>query len=103
MTGDLIIEDNCRELVGKTVDTFKRLDVLVANAGILSAGRLENMKMEDYDKVMNVNCRSVVFMNQLVIPHLAETKGNIVNVSSAAGLRAVNSSFYNIMIMINSN
>jgi NADP-dependent 3-hydroxy acid dehydrogenase YdfG len=45
--------------------------------------------MEDFDKVMNINCRVVVLMNKLVIPYLAETKGNIVNVSSVAGLRAV--------------
>lgn len=89
MTGDLTIEKDCHLFIEKTFEKFKRLDVLVANAGVVSASRLENMKMEDFDRVMNINCRVVVLMNKLVIPYLAETKGNIVNVSSVAGLRAV--------------
>lgn len=89
MTGDLTVEENCHFLIAKTIETFKRIDVLVANAGIVSASRLENMKMEDFDKVMNINCRVVVLMNKLVIPYLSETKGNIINVSSVAGIRAV--------------
>ncbi|KAK4004969.1 3-hydroxyacyl-CoA dehydrogenase type-2 [Daphnia magna] len=88
MTGDLTVEENCHFLIAKTIETFKRIDVLVANAGIVSASRLENMKMEDFDKVMNINCRVVVLMNKLVIPYLSETKGNIINVSSVAGIRA---------------
>ncbi len=43
--------------IEKTFDTFKRIYVVVANAGIVSSSRLENLKMEDFDKVMNINCR----------------------------------------------
>ena len=89
MIGDLTEEAHCQDLINKTIDTFQRLDLLVANAGLLSADSLENLEMDDFDRVMNLNCRSVVVINQLAIPHLAKTKGNIVNVSSTAGLRAV--------------
>lgn len=89
MNGDLTIEKDCQNVIAKTIEHFKRLDVLVANAGIFSLGSLETMKMDDFDKVMNTNCRAVIYMNQLVIPYLAETKGNIVNVASYAGLRPV--------------
>eukprot|EP00058_Branchiostoma_floridae_P013017 XP_002598505.1 hypothetical protein BRAFLDRAFT_57206 [Branchiostoma floridae] len=45
--------------------------------------------MAKYDKLMNVNLRSVVALTQLCVPHLAKTRGAVVNVSSIAGLRAV--------------
>lgn len=38
---------------------------------------------------MNVNVRSVFMLTKLAVPHLLKTKGNIVNVSSVAGLRSV--------------
>lgn len=91
MTGDLTIEKDCQDLVQNTINAFKRLDVLVANAGIISAGGLQQLLLEDFDRIMRLNCRSVVYLNKLVIPYLEETKGNIVNVSSGAGLRAVSS------------
>lgn len=89
MTGDLTIEKDCQDLVQNTIDTFKRLDVLVANAGILGVGGLQHVTMDDFDKVMRLNCRSVLNLNKLVVPHLTETKGNIVNVSSLAALKSV--------------
>ena len=61
----------------------------VNSAGILVSGPLESISMEEYDKQMNINCRSVVCLSQLAVPHLVKTKGNIVNVSSITGMRSV--------------
>ena len=47
------------------------------------------MTMDQYDELMNINCRSIVLLMKLCTPHLIESKGNIVNVSSVTGLRAV--------------
>lgn len=89
ITGDMSIEKDCEEAVKKTIDKFKKLDVLVPCAGILLTGPLETIALEDYDKQMNINCRSIVLLMKLCIPYLVESKGNIVNVSSVTGLRAV--------------
>lgn len=91
MTGDLTDDAHCQQIVKSTIGQFKQLDVLVANAGIFDMNKLETTPMERYDKVMRLNTRTVFYLMQLSLPHLVETKGNIVTVSSIAGLRAVRS------------
>lgn len=59
------------------------------NAGIQVGGSILNTSLADYDKQMDINVRSVYHLTMLAIPHLIKTQGNIVNVSSCAGLRAV--------------
>lgn len=76
------------KLVTDTVDQFKRLDVLVNAAGIIANGSIENTELADWDKMMNINLRSVFYIMHKCIPHLETTKGNIVNVSSVTGPRA---------------
>lgn len=85
----MAVEKDCEDAVNKTIEKFKKLDVLVPSAGILITGPLETISLEEYDKQMNINCRSVVLLMKLCSPHLIETKGNVVNVSSVTGLRAV--------------
>ena len=63
--------------------------MLVPAAGILTTGSIEAMTMDQYDELMNINCRSIVLLMKLCTPHIIESKGNIVNVSSVTGLRAV--------------
>ena len=87
--GDLSEEETCTTVVANTVSKFHQLDVLVNSAGILVTGSLEAMTLEDYDRQMNINVRSVIQACKLAAPHLITTKGNIVNVSSVTGLRAV--------------
>lgn len=83
------VEKDVEASVNKTIETFSRLDVLVPSAGILNRGSIETLSMEEYDQLMNINMRSVMLIMKLATPHLIATKGNIVNVSSVTGLRAV--------------
>ena len=64
------------------------------NAGILEGGGIENTSLDQYDRLMNINVRSIYHLTMLCVPHLIATKGSIVNVSSITGLRAV--SFYDL-------
>jgi NAD(P)-dependent dehydrogenase (short-subunit alcohol dehydrogenase family) len=64
------------------------LDVLVNSAGVLVTGDTLSLSMDEYDRCMNINTRSVFVMTQACLPHLIKSKGNIVNVSSVAGLRS---------------
>ena len=75
-------------IVTETIDNFGRIDVLVNSAGIIMNGSIENTTLDDWDKMMNINLRSVFVLSQKCVPHLEETKGNIVNVSSVAGTRS---------------
>ncbi len=88
ISADVTIEREAARAVGETIERFKRLDVLVNAAGGLSNGTIETTSLESWDEMMNVNLRAVFHLMQLAVPHLAEHRGNIVNVSSVTGLRA---------------
>lgn len=55
---------------------------------MLETGSIEETSMEQYDYIMNTNLRSVYHLTMLAVPHLTKTQGNIVNVSSVAGIRS---------------
>ncbi len=80
-------------VVAETIENFGQIDVLVNSAGVIKGGNIENTTIDDWDKMMNINVRSVFNMIQRCVPHLIATKGSIVNVSSVAGTR----SFPNIL------
>ncbi|KAK1132282.1 hypothetical protein K0M31_016402 [Melipona bicolor] len=88
ITGELNNEKDVENIVKSTIKHYGKLDVLVNNAGILENGSIENTSLEQYDRVFNTNVRSIYHLTMLAVPHIVETKGNIVNVSSVAGLRS---------------
>ncbi len=75
-------------MVAETVDAFGHIDVLVNAAGIIKGGSIEDTTLDDWDKMMTVNLRSVFYLTQKCVPHITEQTGNIVNISSVAGTRA---------------
>merc|ERR1712150_174930 len=85
---ELTNEKDCEKIINETVAKFGKLDILVNNAGVLEMGNIENTTMEQYDRVMNVNVRSIYQLTMLATPELIKTKGNIVNISSVNGIRS---------------
>lgn len=88
VTADVTKEDDVKEIIEATIGRFGRLDVLINNAGIIEAAGIEDTSLEQYDRVFNTNVRSLYQLTNLAVPYLIESKGNIVNVSSVAGIRA---------------
>ena len=71
------------------------LNVLVHAAGIVVNGNTMSLSVEDYDRCMNINARSAFIITQKVLPHLLETKGSIVHVSSVTGIVEISYSVKN--------
>jgi meso-butanediol dehydrogenase/(S,S)-butanediol dehydrogenase/diacetyl reductase len=87
---DVAIENDIKELVSFTLDTYSKIDILCNNAGI--TGDLENIhdqKGDNWLNVYNVNVLGAVYATKHVALHMQERQqGSIVNTASVAGIRA---------------
>ncbi|XP_050463228.1 3-oxoacyl-[acyl-carrier-protein] reductase FabG-like [Cataglyphis hispanica] len=88
VTGELTDETDVKNIIDSTIKHYGKLDVLINNAGVLEAGNIESTNLEQYDRVFNINVRSIYQLTTLAVPYLIKTKGNIVNVSSVCGIRS---------------
>ncbi len=87
---DVSDERAVREMISSIKNTFKRLDVLVNNAGTTAAWKpkdLETLSLEEWDKVFAVNVRGLFQVTRACIPLLKESRGCVVNTASIVGLR----------------
>jgi NAD(P)-dependent dehydrogenase (short-subunit alcohol dehydrogenase family) len=73
-------------LVETTVEEYDRLDVMVNNAGIGRAGTIEELTLEEWDDVIQINLSGVMYGSRAALPHLKQTDGCIINVASIYGL-----------------
>ena len=81
--------EDAKILVDKTIASYGTVDVLFNNAGTLSLTALQNVSLEEWNQVMNVNVTSSLYLTQLVAPIMkAKGKGVIINTSSVAGFGA---------------
>jgi len=85
---DVTVASDCERTVRDTVAKFGRLDILINAAGIIANGTIENTTLQQWDTMFKINVRSVFYLMHLAMPHLIETKGNVVNVSSVNGQRS---------------
>ncbi|XP_076371827.1 3-oxoacyl-[acyl-carrier-protein] reductase FabG-like [Tachypleus tridentatus] len=85
IVGDLTIESDIERIMKSTIDTYGRLDILVNNAGIVVLDSAEDGSLATLDLVWKTNVRAVYHLTMLAVPHLIESKGSIVNVSSVLG------------------
>ncbi|GAA2658368.1 MULTISPECIES: SDR family NAD(P)-dependent oxidoreductase [Nonomuraea] len=83
---DVSDSDDCRRIVQTALDTFGALHVLFNNAGIIRRTTALDLDVEEWDRVMAVNVRSVFLMCKHAIPAMTEG-GSIVNTGSGWGLK----------------
>lgn len=87
--GDVRDADRLHEVVGAAMAAFGRLDILVANAGILHNARIDRLDPADFDRVVATNLGGVFRSIHAVAPVMIEQgRGRIVAISSMAGRRA---------------
>lgn len=83
---DVTDQKRCQELVKTTLRVFQRIDFLVNNAGISMRANFSEVDMEVLRKVMETNFWGSVYCSRYALPHIIETRGSIVGISSICGV-----------------
>lgn len=85
---DVSKRDDVEQLAQKAVAHFGRIDVLINNAGTMPGALMSALKVDEWDKMIDVNVKGVLYGIAAVLPTmLAQHSGHIINLSSVAGLK----------------
>ena len=88
--GDMTNNDDLDKLINETLHHFKGIDILVNNAGLFNGAPLHEISDLEWDKMMDINIRSVFQLTRRILPvMLSKKKGSIIHISSILGLIAV--------------
>ena len=82
---DVTKEEDCRNLIEKTVEKFGKIDVLVNNAGISMRAVFKDLDLKVMHSLMDTNFWGTVYCTKYALPYLLESKGTVVGVISTAG------------------
>jgi NADP-dependent 3-hydroxy acid dehydrogenase YdfG len=83
---DVTDRQQVKALVDKAVETYGQIDVLINNAGVMPLSPIERLKVDEWDQMIDVNLKGVLYGVAAAIPYMKEQKsGHIINVSSVAG------------------
>lgn len=84
--GDITKEDTVKTLVNSTLDTFGQIDILMNNAGIMTQSLIQDMDVETWDRMIEIDLKSVFLTTRYVVPHMISRKsGRIINMASQIG------------------
>jgi len=75
-----------KRLADAAVEKYGRIDVMINNAGLMPQSLLERLKIDEWDRMIDVNIKGVLYGVAAALPHMKRQKaGHIINVSSVAG------------------
>lgn len=83
---NLIDESELKEVFYKIKEKFGHIDIIVNNAGISSKTKIDDYSEEEYDKISNLNIKSVFMTSKVAVPYLKQSKGVILNTSSMVSI-----------------
>ena len=84
---DVTRHNDMLSLAQAAIKHFGKVDVIVNNAGIMPLSPLANRRVDEWDRMIDVNIKGVLYGIDAVLPHMLERKdGHVINVSSVAGL-----------------
>ena len=86
---DVAIEEDCKLMIAQAVQSFKRIDVLVNNAGISMRALFKDVDLKVLKQIMDINFWGTVYCTKYAMPELLKTKGSVVGVSSVAGYKGL--------------
>ncbi|MCH2504354.1 MAG: SDR family oxidoreductase [Chloroflexota bacterium] len=87
--GDMTSRDDCQAMADAAMERYGRLDILDNNVGMSMRGTVVDVSEDDWDRIIAVNVKSMIFASGAAIPYMKESGGgSIINISSIAGLRA---------------
>ena len=87
IVADLREVGECRAAIADVISWAGRLDAVVNAAGVWTEGPAADTTEAEFDRVIEVNLKGLYFLTAAAIPHLAATKGCVVNLSSDAGIQ----------------
>jgi len=83
---DVTDRNQVTRLVEQAVAAHGRVDVIINNAGLMPSSLLEKLHVEEWDRMIDVNLKGVLYGIAAVLPHMMKQKsGHIINVASVAG------------------
>jgi NADP-dependent 3-hydroxy acid dehydrogenase YdfG len=88
LTTDVTRREQVKALVNSAVQTYGRIDVMINNAGLMPQAPLERLKIDEWEQMIDVNIKGVLYGIAAALPHMQRQKaGHFINVSSVAGHR----------------
>ena len=83
---DVTSKSDCDSFVDAAVRKWGKVDILINNAGLMPLSYFKNRKVEEWEQMIDVNIKGVLYCTSAVIPYMLDKKsGHIVNISSVAG------------------
>jgi NADP-dependent 3-hydroxy acid dehydrogenase YdfG len=83
---DVTRKSDCDSLVNTIVEKWGKVDILINNAGLMPLSYFKNGKVEEWEQMVDVNIKGVLYCTSAVVPSMLEKKsGHIINISSVAG------------------
>lgn len=86
---DVTKEEDCKHLIEHAILTFKRIDILINNAGISMRALFKDLDLSVLRSLMDVNFWGTVYCTKFALPELLKSRGSVVGVSSIAGYRGL--------------
>jgi len=88
LAADSSMEGDNKKVIDEALRVFGRIDILINNAGISMRALFEDIQLDVFRKVMDINFYGTVYATKFALPHILKTKGSIVGISSINGRRA---------------